>query len=43
MPDDSYENGVVQTFCVFYPTETFYDDIICDYNESDDLKTFVRE
>ncbi len=43
MPDDSYENGVVQTFCVFCPTDTFYDDIICDYNKSDDLKTFVRE
>ena len=37
MPDDSYENGVVQTFCVYRPTDPFYDDIICDYNESDDF------
>lgn len=32
--DDSYENGVVQTFCVYCPTDLFYDYILCEYNES---------
>ena len=36
-PDDTFPNGVIQTFCVYSPSDSLYDAILCDYNEGYDL------
>ncbi len=37
LPNDCFENGVMQTICAYYPTDSFYNEILCDFNEGDEI------
>lgn len=34
IPDEGYDNGVIQTFSVYYPSDLFYNDIVNTFEES---------
>lgn len=34
IPNEDYDNGVIQTFSIYYPSDLFYEDIVNIFEES---------